>query len=525
MTLAEGSYRWAIDHIFKESDTDLFPRPFELQIIHEMKDDIILELLKINLSTYQWNMARRFIVPKDATSARAATQLDPIDSIVLAAIVYQFGNAIESRRVGDNKVFSYRFRPTPDGRMYSNTKAWNKFWEACKYKVGYEDEEGDFIASNEYETFITCDITDFYNQISLNTIIAQLGLCNIPSEATHALQTMLALVSNGTMRGIPVGPHACHLLAELALINVDNIMAAKGIRYIRYADDFAIFCESEKQAKINITQLSEILDNQDRLNIQNTKTKFYSDTGFLQRCNIMLMDNDDNATENEIIDIIMEYTGGNAYARIKLYEIKDKHLKILSSENIQSLLNEYLGLKNYEKLRWLYRRLSQIGIPHAVDYSIRNFEDLIPAINDVCLYINSCAENYNTDWKSLGAKVLEILKDSIVTSTEFFKISLLNLFVYNKSLNHFKELAALFDDATPHVKRKILLASLHVNAAAWLRDIQNQYNTFPPWTKRAYMIAAKALPASEKRAFYDMVIPTLKTSDILERIIIQWALK
>lgn len=517
MKLNEQSYRWAIKHLFKESDTDLFPRPIELAIIHEMSDELLGELVNIDLGNYQWNSSRRFIVPKDDVAHRVATQLDLIDSIVLGAIIFEFGSKIEQRRLNANKVFSYRFLPTPDGTIYSNRFAWTKFWKACLEEVERVD----------WQYIVACDISDFYNQIYLHTIENQLIECGFPNQVKESIKNLMISITQRNSRGIPIGPHCSHLIAEMCLIPIDENLSIKDIPFKRYVDDFVIFCESEKEARVRINQMAEILDKDQRLVLQRQKTKIYYRDDFVSLCKRYLLQETENETENELIDIINEYAGGDAYVKIQLDDIKDEHLAKLSEDNIIDLLDSYLKISspNYEKIRWIYRRLSQIGIPHAIDYSIEHFDELVPALNDVCLYINSCAENYDSDWKVIAEEILDLIDDEIIESNEFFKISLLNLFVYNTKLNHFSALIKLFNSSSENVKRKILLSSSNHNAASWVRELKEQYGSFNSWTKRAFLIAAKNLPIEERNFFYKGIKATLGPNNILERIIIKWATK
>ncbi|MDB5008528.1 MAG: hypothetical protein JWP45_2921 [Mucilaginibacter sp.] len=129
--LQESSYRWAIKHLLKENDTDLFPRPYELTIIQDMEEELVAKLIALDISQYKWNAPRRFLVPKDNLSYRNATQLHPVDSIVLAAMLFEYGHLIENKRSPENKVFSYRFKPLVDGTMYANKTAWDDFWKAA----------------------------------------------------------------------------------------------------------------------------------------------------------------------------------------------------------------------------------------------------------------------------------------------------------------------------------------------------------------------------------------------------------
>lgn len=99
MKLDKESILWGIEHVYKDSDTDLFPKPAEINIIYNDKEHVSSKLENIDISNYTWKPCRRFIIPKSDLSYRVATQLDPLDSILLAAIIYQFGNKIESKRV------------------------------------------------------------------------------------------------------------------------------------------------------------------------------------------------------------------------------------------------------------------------------------------------------------------------------------------------------------------------------------------------------------------------------------------
>ena len=95
MKLQEDSLRWSLNHLVKYSDTDLFPKPVEFDVLAEIEDEVISRLKEIDLGNYQHNPARRFIVPKDEISYRIATQLHPLDNIILTAIIYKYGQLIE----------------------------------------------------------------------------------------------------------------------------------------------------------------------------------------------------------------------------------------------------------------------------------------------------------------------------------------------------------------------------------------------------------------------------------------------
>ena len=113
MKLLKDSLEFAIKHIERERDTDLYPRLVEHRIITGMKDKVVQDLERLDIGAYQRKPGRRFLIPKTDLSYRIATQLDPIDSIFFAELIRQFGHMIEQKRrpISEKTVFSYRFQP------------------------------------------------------------------------------------------------------------------------------------------------------------------------------------------------------------------------------------------------------------------------------------------------------------------------------------------------------------------------------------------------------------------------------
>jgi hypothetical protein len=123
MALHADSIKWAIDFVRIHSDGDLFPKILEVDAIAAEKAYFVSQIDGRDLSAFPPGSCRRFIVPKDEFAYRQATQLDPQDSILASAIVYQYGQNIEARRLTRDKVFSYRFAPTADEGLYSSKTA------------------------------------------------------------------------------------------------------------------------------------------------------------------------------------------------------------------------------------------------------------------------------------------------------------------------------------------------------------------------------------------------------------------
>ncbi|MFM5161413.1 hypothetical protein ACEUAT_21065 [Aeromonas veronii] len=194
MTLSRNSIEWAINFVSDHSDGDLFPKIVEIGAIKSKAEEFIQAVENKNLTDFPPKPCRRFIVPKDEISYRQATQLHPQDSLLLSALIHQYGQGIETRRLDNNKVFSYRFRPTADDGLYGNKNAWNEFWKKAD------------VLSRSSNVVLYLDIADFYNQIYHHTVENQLIASGFPNQASKWVISLLESTTAGVSRGVPIGP-------------------------------------------------------------------------------------------------------------------------------------------------------------------------------------------------------------------------------------------------------------------------------------------------------------------------------
>ncbi|MFB5270011.1 RNA-directed DNA polymerase [Paenibacillus enshidis] len=515
MKLKEESIRWAINHLIKEKDTDLFPSPKEIYVFDKHKEAVIKRLKDLDISQHKFSPSRRFVIPKEELSYRVATQLDPIDSLLLAAITYEFGSKIEHRRrrVSEDTVFSYRFNPLENGIFYSNESSWNDFWKACLQK------------SEIKKYVVQMDISDFYNQIYHHTMENQLTESGLPNQVTKFIIRLLEHLTMTVSRGIPIGPHSSHLLAESTLIPIDDSLSVRGVDFCRYADDIFVFCNTEKEAKIAIYNMAGILDKQQRLILQKQKTKILTTEDFIPYCEQMLNDNPMNENEDKMIKVLKKYTAG-LYQAFNYRRLNDDEIDCFSAENIEELIEEYLEIDDpdFKKIRWFYRRLSQLGIPTGIEFTIKNINRLMPAISDICHYLISASEYFEDDFLVLGDNLMKILEDPLINANEYFYIAIVNLFASNSNLNHLTKLLELFQNSAPEIKRKIIFAAYEAKASSWIRELKESYSGLDPWSRRALLIACSILPEDEKEHYLKHIKKT-HTLSVTEEILIEWALK
>jgi len=513
MKLDKEFLSWAVKHLINLSDTDLFSRPLEIDAISELGDEALKILEDIDLSNYDPGPSRRFIVPKDDLSYRIATQLDPLDSILLAAIIYQYGKNIEDRRrpMDEKSVFSYRFNPDDHGNFYKQDYSWNMFWKQC-----HEN-------SKDYPYAVILDVSDFYNQIYHHTIENQLGESGFPNQIIKWIMRLIESTTAKVSRGIPVGPHSTHIIAEASFIPIDNSISARGYKFCRYVDDIIIFASSKNEARTIILELANILDKQQRLTLQKQKTKILISREFREYCKKMIEDRPINDLEKSLLNIIRKYSHGNPYAIVYLSKISEADLMQFNKQAIEKIFDDYLKEKepDFIRLRWFIRRLSQVGHPSAVDYCIKHLDLMIPALSDICHYFVSVSNQQKINWVSIGEELLKLIEHEIIQSNEYFQMSIYSLFNRRTELNHIDKLIKKYNILSPGLRREIILSCYKSGYADWIRELKEQYYTMDSWSKRSFLISTRILPSEERRFF----LKSISQKDILDELLIKWAKK
>lgn len=510
MKLDKSSIKWAIKHLNNVGDTDLFPVPIEFSIVSELGSKAVKKISDIDLSNYDPGKNRRFIIPKNKIDYRVATQLDPLDSILLAGVTYQFGDNIENRRIniGKQKVYSNRFDPDKEGNMYDQEIGWNKFWTKCRSKA------------SSYDYAIKLDIVDFYNQIYHHTLENQLIESHFPNQVMKYLKRLAQDTTAKVSRGIPVGPHSTHLLAEATMIPIDNTLHMKGISFCRFVDDMVVFVNSEEEAYLKIQNIAKVLDTQQKLKLQSGKTQVYEKLDFQKYCTEMINDQPINGYEEELTDIIRKYSNGNPYKAVKISNIKEEDLKKFTTDVVENILQDYLDQEptDYSRLRWFLRRLAQVGHPAGVEFCLTNLKELTPALKELSQYFASVSAN-NYDWNIAGEKILEALESDIIKSNEYFILSLLSLFSKKIELNHLDKLIEKYTYLPEVAKREIIITAMSSGKGDWLRELKERVGSMSIWTKRAYFASCSELPSDERKHFLRAQDRYSKIDDL----IIKWA--
>ena len=73
-------------------------------------------------------------------------------------------------------------------------------------------------------------------------------------------------------KGVPQGSPLSPLLSNILLHELDKEMTRRGHKFVRYADDFSIYCKSENQAKATRVVIEKFLKNKLKLTINQEKS-------------------------------------------------------------------------------------------------------------------------------------------------------------------------------------------------------------------------------------------------------------
>ena len=160
-TIQESSLEWALLHLTRYYDSDFFPRLFEFDTIKNDWTNVKKYILSIDLEKYAAKSPLVYLAPKPNGNFRVVHQLDPIDSLIFTALIYENSNLIETFRIPEYRKIacSYRIKPDTNGSFFEkDSTGYHEFINSAEELV--EDFETGFV--------LVCDITDFYNQIYLH---------------------------------------------------------------------------------------------------------------------------------------------------------------------------------------------------------------------------------------------------------------------------------------------------------------------------------------------------------------------
>lgn len=174
-------------------------------------------------------------VPKSRYTFRTVSHMSLVDTLKYTALVFFIGKEIESSRLSKKIVFSNRFDPRALKLDRSNYD-------------GFREESKRLSESGRYKVKVITDIANYYDRLNIHKLESILKEKGCDPKIVSKINDILIRWSKKQSFGIPVGSDASRLLAEAMLINADKELSEHRVKFIRYVDDYRIFCSSQERA-------------------------------------------------------------------------------------------------------------------------------------------------------------------------------------------------------------------------------------------------------------------------------------
>ena len=130
------------------------------------------------------------------------------------------------------------------------------------------------------------DLSKFFDRVQHDVLIARVArkvkddrLLRLIGNYLRA-GVMVEGVLQRTEEGTPQGGPASPLLANILLDDLDKELEKRGLPFVRYADDFAIFAKSERAAQRIMESVTRYLTEELRLVVNQTKSRVVSSAEF-----------------------------------------------------------------------------------------------------------------------------------------------------------------------------------------------------------------------------------------------------
>jgi Reverse transcriptase (RNA-dependent DNA polymerase) len=511
-----ASLDWALAHARKYGDTDVFPLPFEYDAIHHNWAEVRSYLSSQDVLEWEVRPHRSLLAPKAKYGFRVITQLDPLDFLLFAAIVFEMAQDLEGARVSpaNLRVFSYRYNPDSDGRLFDPTIGYPKFQSTCRAILDRHDQ---------ITHVVTTDISDFYCRIYHHRLENSLNASTSKANHVKAVRHLLSGWNGTETFGIPVGSAPSRLLAETAISDVDEALLANGVRFIRFNDDFRIFANSHSEAYRHLAFLAEVLFSNHGLTLQQQKTTVLPTSEFRQRYLADPEDRELDSLQERFLTLLRDLGISDPYQEIYYDDLSDEAKATIDSMNLVSMFEDEADKDEPDlpTLRFLLRRLGQLGDSNIVDRVLGDLDKLHPVFPDIIRYLASLRDLSAGRRSEIGGSVLRLLEDSIISELDYHRLWALDLFSKNTDWNNEQSFFQLLNTIGSRPgQRKIILAMGRAHQRHWFQSQWRNLFDNPPWSKRALLAAASCMPPDARKHWYNSLSGRL---DALENSIVRWA--
>ncbi|MCG7632624.1 RNA-directed DNA polymerase [Gordonia McavH-238-E] len=493
---SKSDFLSAIENISRWGDTDVFPFAPENHILFDKSSevaDMLVEVHKdfdkkiqedppVNLTDLQLVTYEGF---------RWVSQLDPIWNAYLLGAVFSIHEEIESARISKAKdrVFSYRFKPDANRKSLFESDSWTQFIAQAEQ------------LARTHSHVVVTDISDFYGRLYHHRIensLLQLG--GIEQGLPKKINRLLMEYSGSVSYGLPVGGPAARALSELALNRVDQLLEMRGIVFVRFADDYRLFADSQADAYRSLIELTELLHRHEGLTLQKQKTRVLRTADFLRTPLFIPEDSKDltdaERDERELLRLSLRYDPYSNDAELEYERLKGALQKfdiidMLTREVRKSRVNIPVVKRLTKSLGFLDADIKEAAVGTIMD----SMEMLAPALPVVLRVLDDIGAQISDDGRAALNRELRRRIDG----GAFFMDLPINRAYAMRVLRHENDeqnyylAAKMFDSSPPYLQRDIVIHMHNWGNADWISEQRRQYANQHPWVKRSLVLSSFGL--------------------------------
>lgn len=520
LVLSDSALDWSLTHALAYGDTDIFPEAFEFAAIAEDWGRIKTIIRNEDVSAWSVRAYRRCLVPKHRFGFRISTQLDPLDFLVFTTLIREVGKKLESMRIplDQDIVHSFRFQPASDGRMFSDKHSYASFQRAShKACESYKPSH-----------VVIADIADFFPRLNFhrmeNALDTALGVGHMHAKA---LKDLIAHWAGTYSYGLPVGSAAARLIAEATISDIDQLLLSEGTKYVRYSDDFRIFCQSEADAYKYLTLLARALFENHGLTLQQNKTKIVTVDNFRKYYLRENVERELDTLSDQFQALLNRIGIVDTYGDINFDELSYEHQRAIGELNLAEILKEQIQEEepDLSLLKFLLRRLGQISSSEAIDLIVDNFEKFVPVVRETIEYLLRIVSLVEDEKAVLGQELIKIYSDKAASASylEYSRMYILRPFAVDSAWKSDEQYVKLYNDSNDEFsRRELLLAMGKSKKDFWFRSKKQSLHEMTPWVRRAFIRSASCMPADEFKHWIRGIDGQL---DPVERAVAAWAQK
>lgn len=487
----------------------MLPPPPEWAVVTANWNSIRDSIERIDLDVYDPLKPLKVFAPKSRANVRVLHMLHPQDLIIYTALVLIAKPDIESNRVPIKlkRVFSYRADSANPQELYDSRGS----YEAYRLQLGQR-------ASRPQVRYVAvADIADFYPRIyqhRLQNVIESVATSQRVRDIARVLvKKLIGNIMGMDSYGIPVGPYASRLLAEALLIDVDASLQSQGVDFVRWVDDYNMFCRAEYEAQSVLFALGEWLFSKHGLTLQSAKTKILTIDDYRRE---YLFDHDEQLTDRDtVVNMLRDFRVGyedpeddDGEDDMDEAEVEEA-LAILQGTDLKGMLEASLAdttLVDYQAVTFALTKLPRIpGAPpelkrEVLHLVIDNAELLYPVAEHIATYVLSFDDLTKTEQKQIATKLLKPLKSKRRPPPPYYAMWVLHIFASAPEWNHAQDIVKLYSQSTSEViKRFASLAIYSSGTRAQALAVKDEYIAASPLLKLAILFASRKLGNDERK--------------------------